>query len=54
MNRLFTVAILAILLVGSVPLGLSDTGISVADTSVPNNRGYQASYSWASPYILQG
>lgn len=34
MKRLFTVVILAILLVGLVLLGLDDTNIVVADTSV--------------------
>ena len=31
-------AILAILLVGLVLLGLGDTGISAADTSIPDNE----------------
>ena len=38
MKRLVTVVTLAILLVGLVLLGLSDTDISVADTVVPNNE----------------
>ena len=37
MKRLVTVVTLAFLLVGSVLLGLSDTGISIADTTVPND-----------------
>lgn len=35
MKRLATVVTLAILLVGLVLLGSSDTGISIADTSIP-------------------
>ena len=46
-KRPFFVIILTILLVGSVLLGLSDTDISVADTSVPNN-GVTSSVSKAS------
>ena len=38
MKRLVTVVTLVILLVVSVLLGLSDTDISVADTSIPNNE----------------
>jgi len=37
-KRLVTVVTLAILLVGLVLLGLSDTDISIADTSTPNNE----------------
>jgi len=37
-KRLITVAILAILLVGLVLLGLSDTLIAIADTSIPDNK----------------
>ncbi len=37
-NRLTTVGILAILLVGLVLFGFSDTDISVADTSIPDNE----------------
>ena len=36
-NRTFLVIILASLLVGLVLLGLSDTRISIADTTVPND-----------------
>ena len=38
MNRLVTVVTLAILLVGLVLLGLNDTNITVADTSIPDNE----------------
>jgi len=38
-KRLVTVVTLAILLVGLVLLGLSDTRISIADTSIPENYG---------------
>ena len=38
MKRLVTVVAIAILLVGSVLLGMSDTDISVAATSVPNDE----------------
>ena len=38
MKRLATVVTLAILLIGLVLLGLSDTRISFADTSVPDNE----------------
>ena len=38
MKRPIFLVILAILLAGSVLLGLSDTDISVADTDVPNNE----------------
>ena len=33
-----TIVTIAILLVGSVLLGLSDTRISIADTSIPDNE----------------
>jgi len=36
-KRLVTIATLAILLVASIIIGLSDKNVSVADTSVPNN-----------------
>ena len=55
MKRLVTVVTPAILLVGSVLLGLSDTVISIADTSIPNNEittsQTQASNSTASATI---
>lgn len=38
MKRLVTVVTPAILLVGLVLFGLSDTRISIADTTVPNNE----------------
>ena len=38
MKRLVIVVTLTILLVGLVLLGLSDTDISIADTSVPNDE----------------
>lgn len=38
MKRLLTIVTLAILLVGSVLLGLSDRDTYVADTSVPDNK----------------
>ena len=38
MKRLVTVVTLAILLVGLVLLGLSDTDIPVDDTSIPDNE----------------
>ena len=38
MKRLVTVVTLAILLVGLVLLGVSDTRISFADTSIPDNN----------------
>ena len=38
MKRLVTVVTTAILLVGLVLLGLSDTYIAVADTSAPDNE----------------
>ena len=38
MRRLVTVVVLAILLVGVVLFGLNDKDISVADTSVPDNK----------------
>jgi len=37
-KRLVTVVTLAILLVGLIILGLSDSDISVADTSIPYNE----------------
>jgi hypothetical protein len=37
-KRLVTVVTLAILLVGSVLLGLNDRDISLADTSIPNGE----------------
>jgi len=37
-KRLVTIVTIAILLVGLVLLGLSDTDISVADTSAPYNE----------------
>jgi hypothetical protein len=46
-KRLVTVVTTAILLIGSVLLGLSDMDISVADTSVPDN-GITTSQSEAS------
>ena len=55
MKRLTVLVIVAILLTGLVLLGLSDTSISVADTSVPNNETTsaisQASNSSASATI---
>ena len=38
MKGLVTVVTLAILLVGSVLFGLSDTNIAIADTSIPDNE----------------
>ena len=38
MKRLVTIVTIAVLLVGLVLLGLSDTRITIADTSVPNNE----------------
>ena len=38
MKRLVTIITLTILLVGAILLGLSDTDISFADTSTPNNE----------------
>lgn len=38
MKRLVTVVTIAILLVALVLLGISDTRISVADISIPNNE----------------
>ena len=38
MKKLVTVVILAILLVGVSSIGLDDTHVSVADTSIPNNE----------------
>ena len=38
MKRVVTVIVLAIFVVGVVLLGLTDTDISVADTSVPNDE----------------
>ena len=40
MKRLVTVVTLAILLIGSVLLGLNDTDISIADTSVYDIETY--------------
>ena len=37
MKTLVTIVAIAILLIGLVLLGLSDTRISIADTTVPNN-----------------
>ena len=37
MKRLVTIVTLAVLLAGLVLLGLSDTRISIADTSIPDN-----------------
>lgn len=50
MNRLTTVGILAILLVGLVLPGLSDTDISVADASIPDNE-VTSSVSKASNFL---
>ena len=38
MKRLVTVVTLAILLIGLVLSGLSDTRIAIADTSIPDNK----------------
>lgn len=38
MLRLFFLAVLVALLTGLVPLGLSDTKISIANTSISNNE----------------
>lgn len=38
MKRLVTVVTLAVLAVGLILLGLGDTDISIADTSVPDNE----------------
>ena len=38
MKRLVTMGTLAILLIGSVSLGLADEDISVADNSIPDNE----------------
>jgi len=38
-KRLVTIVAPAILLIGLVLLGLSDTSISIADTSIPENNG---------------
>ena len=38
MKRLFFVVILAIILIGVLLFGLSDTVISIADTDTPNNE----------------
>ena len=55
MKRLVTVVTLAILLIGSVLLGLNDTDISIADTSVYDIETYirqpEASNSSASATI---
>jgi hypothetical protein len=37
-KRLVTLVTLAILLIGFVLVGLSDTRISIADTSIPDNE----------------
>lgn len=42
MKRLVTVVTLAILLAGVVLFGLSDTAVSIADVSVPNNEAYSS------------
>ena len=39
MKRLVTIVAPAILLIGLLLLGLSDTATSIADTSVPENEG---------------
>ncbi len=55
MKRLLTVVAIAILLTGLVLRGLSDTDISVADTSISENNGIgsvtKASNSSASAII---
>lgn len=38
MKRLVTIVAIAILLIGSVLLGLNDTDTSVADISIPDNE----------------
>ena len=38
MKSLSVLGILAIVVIGLAPFGLSDTVISIADTSVPNNE----------------
>ena len=38
MTRLVTIITRAVLLIGSVLFGSSDKGVSVADTSVPDNE----------------
>lgn len=38
MNRLVIVVAVAILLIGLIPLGLNDTNIAVADTSIPDSE----------------
>lgn len=52
MKRLVIVVILAILLVGLVLLGLSDTSLSIGHGSVPNHEAAtsvgKGSNSWAS------
>jgi len=54
-RRLFILVALAILLVGLVLPGLSDTDISVADTSIPDNEGISSvsktSNSWQMPQL---
>jgi len=48
-TRLVTVVTIAILLIGLVLLGISDTRISVADTSIPDDEVTTSlSSSWAS------
>jgi len=37
-KRLVTIVAPAILMLGLIPLGVSDTDISVADTSIPENN----------------
>ena len=51
MKRLVTVVTLAILLVGLILFGLSDTDISVADTNIPDNE-VASSISKASNYSV--
>ena len=54
-KRAFFLIILAIILVGAVLFGLSDSAISIADTSIPDNemttRQAEASNSSASATI---
>ena len=38
MKKLVIIVILAVLLVGLVPLGLNDTNIAVADTSISDHK----------------
>jgi hypothetical protein len=55
MKRLTVLLTLAILLAGLILFGLSDTAISIADTTLPNNEaacsGSQANNSSASATI---